>query len=100
MKDAVFDDNVFIIGTGFQLYTDLQRLFGSNERILRELQHRFNGLPIHSIVYYQLYNEGVLQRLLAAINMRMCERRALRVKLDSTGNQQDCLGMTPHQSTI
>jgi hypothetical protein len=92
--NAVFDDNVFIIGTGFQ-YTDLQRLFGSNERILRELQHRFDGLPIHRIVYYQSYHEGVLQRLLAAINVRMCERRALRVKLDPTGNQQDCLGMIP-----
>jgi hypothetical protein len=34
------------------------------------------------VVYYQSYHEGVLQRLLAS-------------KLDPTGNQQDCLGMTP-----
>jgi hypothetical protein len=75
--------------------TDLLQLFGSEAAIISVLQHRFDGLPIHSIVYYQSYHQGVLQRLLAAINMRMCERRALRVKLDPTGNHQDCLGMTP-----
>jgi hypothetical protein len=50
---------------------------------------------IHSLVYYQSYNQGVLQILLAAINMRSGQRRTLRSKLDPTGNQQDCLGMTP-----
>jgi hypothetical protein len=37
----------------------------------------------------------VLQRHLAAINLRSGLRRTLRSKLDPTGNQQDCLGMTP-----
>jgi hypothetical protein len=37
----------------------------------------------------------VLQNLIAAINMRSGQRRTLRPKLDPTGNQQDCLGMTP-----
>ena len=59
---------------------DLQRLFGTDERIVRELRHRFVKLPVHSVVYYQSYHEGVLQRL---------------IELDPTGNQQDCLGMTP-----
>ena len=63
-------------------WTDLQELFGSEERIVRELRHRFDELPVHSWVYYQSYHEGVLQRLLAG-------------RLDPTGNQQDCLGMTP-----
>jgi hypothetical protein len=62
---------------------DLYQLFGSIEEIISELQHRFDGLLIHSIVYYQSYHQGVLQNLMDAI------------KLDSTGNQQDCLGMTP-----
>ena len=75
---------------------DLQRLFGnSNAIIIRELQHRFDGLLIHKLVYYQTYYQGVLHRLIATINTRSCQRRALRVKLDPTGNQQDCLGMTP-----
>jgi hypothetical protein len=77
-------------------WTDLQQLFGcSEERILRELRHRFDELPVHSIVYYQSYNQGVLQNLLAAINMRSGQSRTLRIRLDPTGNQQDCLGMTP-----
>jgi hypothetical protein len=73
----------------------LHQLFGSIAEIIRELQHRFDELPIHSIVYYQSYHEGVLQNLIAAINMRSGQRRTLRSKLDQTGNQQDCLGMTP-----
>ena len=47
------------------------------------------------MIYYQSYHDGVLQRLLAAINMSSGQRRTLRSKLDPTGNHQDCLGMTP-----
>jgi hypothetical protein len=88
--NAIIDDNIFI-GTG----TDLYQLFGSISEIIRELSHRFDRLLIHSIVYYQSYNQGVLQVLVAAINMRSGQRRTLRSKLNATGNQQDCLGMTP-----
>jgi hypothetical protein len=59
------------------------------------LQHRFDGLPIHSIVYYHSYNQGVLQHLIAAIYMTSGHNSALCSKLDPTGNEQDCLGMTP-----
>ena len=52
------------------IITDLLELFGSDAEIIRVLQHRFDELPIHSIVYYQSYHEGALQRLIAAINMR------------------------------
>jgi hypothetical protein len=77
-------------------WTDLRQLFGgSEERFLRELRHRFDELPVHRIVYYQSYNQGVLQNLMAAINMRSGQSRTLRSKLNPTGNQQDCLGMTP-----
>jgi hypothetical protein len=95
--DAVFEDEIFIdeddeMGN----HTDLQRLFGnSNANIIREILHRFDGLPIHKLVYYLSYNQGVLQDLIAAINLRSGQRRTLRSKLDPTGNQQDCLGMTP-----
>jgi hypothetical protein len=75
--------------------SDLLQLFGSEAAIIRELQHRFDRLPIHRLVYYLSYHQGVLQRLLEAINMRSGQRRTLRVKLDPTGNNQDCIGMTP-----
>jgi hypothetical protein len=88
--DADIGDNIF--NEAF----DLRQLFGnSNVAIIRELQHRFDGLPIHSIVYYQSFNQGVLQMLIAVINLRSGQRRTLQSKLDPTGNQQDCLGMTP-----
>ena len=46
---------------------DLQQLFGDSEsRVVSELQHRFDGLPIHSLIYYQSYHRGVLQNLMAA----------------------------------
>jgi hypothetical protein len=79
---------------------DLNQLFGSSKRIIWELQHRFDKLPVHSVVYYQSYHKRVLQRLLAATNSVSCQRRTFRGKLDPTVSQQDCylqdcLGMTP-----
>jgi hypothetical protein len=94
--NAVIDDNIFIMaGLNGMEVMDLQQLFGSISEIISALMHRFDSLPIHSIVYYQSYNQGVLQVLLAALNMRSGQCRTLRSKLDPTGNQQDCLGMTP-----
>jgi hypothetical protein len=100
--DAVFGDKIFIDEDTFvnegarNAITDLQQLFGdSDARLISELQHQFDGLPIHRLVYYQSYNQGVLQILVATINMRSSQSRTLRSKLDPTGNQQDCLGMTP-----
>jgi hypothetical protein len=94
-QNAVFGDNVIILGSNGGM-TDFQLLFGnSNGRIISALMHRFDGLPIHRIVYYQSYNQGVLQILIAVINMKSDQCRTLRSELDTKGNQQDCLGMTP-----
>jgi hypothetical protein len=92
--NAVIGDDIFSNG-GVSRISDLQLLFGSDAEIIRVLKHRFDELLIHSIVYYHSYHQGVLQILLAAINMRSCQRRSLRPELNPTGNQQDCLGMTP-----
>jgi hypothetical protein len=74
---------------------DLFQLFGSIEEMINELWHRFDILPIHKLVYYQSYHEGVLQNLIAVINLRSGHHRTSRSHVDPTGNQQDCLGMTP-----
>jgi hypothetical protein len=97
--NADLSDNIFGGGSATER-SDLYQLFGAIEEgaieeMISELQHRFDSLPIHSIVYYQSYNQGVLQNLIAVINTRSSQRRTLRSKLDPTGNQQDCLGMTP-----
>jgi hypothetical protein len=67
--NAVYGHNIFI-DEGVITISDLQLLFGSNARIIWELQHRFDRLPIHKLVYYQSYTQGVLQNLVAAINTR------------------------------
>jgi hypothetical protein len=94
--NAIIDDNV-LVGVNTM---DLNQLFNSSKRIIWELQHRFDKLPVHSVVYYQSYHQRVLQRLLAATNSVSCQRRTFRGKLDPTVSQQDCylqdcLGMTP-----
>lgn len=67
---------------------------------MRELQYRFDGLPVHSLIYCQSYNQGVLQMLIDAKKMRSCQAmpqsQILQSKLNQTGNNRDCLGMTPH----
>jgi hypothetical protein len=77
--DVVFGDDIFIEeeddddDNEMELRSDLQLLFGSDLEIISELMHRFDGLPIHRIVYYQSYYHRVLQRLLAAIYIRSAE---------------------------
>jgi hypothetical protein len=92
--NAVFGNDIFFDDDD-DVNTDLQRLFGSNENIIREILHPFDKLPIHSIVYYQSYNQGVLQNLITALNMRLGQCLTSNSKLDLMGYQQDCLGMTP-----
>ena len=94
--NVLFGDEIFIRAE-IQTDTDLYQLFGSNASIIWELQHRFDRLPIHRIVYYQSYHQGVLHNLIAAINMTsgQGQGQTLRSTLDPTGNHQDCLGMTP-----
>jgi hypothetical protein len=90
--NAIISDDIFI---HLNTNTDLLQLFGSEARIIRELQHRFDRLPIHKLVYYQSYYQGVLQNVIAVMNMRSIQSRTLRSMLNPTGNHQDCLGMTP-----
>jgi hypothetical protein len=95
-RNVAFPPNADIGDNIFTEANDLRRLFGNSEvEILRELQHQFDGLLIHKLVYYLSYHQGVLQILAAAINMTLGQNRTLLNKLDPTGNQQDCLGMTP-----
>jgi len=79
----------------FEDCSDLQQLFGSEGEIIDALRHRFDGLPIHKILYYQSYHPVTLDQLNKATNMRSGQSRTLRSKLDPTGKEQDCLGMTP-----
>ena len=68
---------------------DLLQLFSSTEQVKEALMHRFDGLPIHKIMYYQSYHptEATNEHLSRALNMR--------TRTSKSGNQNDCLGMTP-----
>jgi hypothetical protein len=90
LRNVAFPPNAVIDNDILSKATDLLQLFGSIAEIIRNLKLRFDRLPIHSLVYYQSYNQGVLQSLIAAVNMR-----SGRFWVDPTGNQRDCLGMTP-----
>jgi hypothetical protein len=84
LRNVAFPLDADVIDNILYGATDLLLLFGSVAEITRNLKLRFDELPVHSTVYYQSYNQGVLQRLITSGN-----------ELDPTGNQQDCLGMTP-----
>ena len=92
--DAEIDGDIFsdlfsmLGGEG----TDLYKQFGSEEGIVTGLKHRFDNLPIHKIIYYQSYEPVSVDQLNDATNIRISQRRS---KLDPTGSQRDCLGMTP-----
>ena len=66
----------------------------NDETILDALRHRFDDLPIHKICYYQSYhdNETTMQHLKREINSWTSNPPG---PLNTTGKQQDCLGMTP-----
>jgi hypothetical protein len=81
--DANVDIGIFG-GQSTAEWCDLYLLFRSIAEIIRNLKLRFDGLRVHSLVYFQPYQKGELQRLITSGN-----------ELDPTGNQQDCLGMTP-----
>jgi hypothetical protein len=68
--------------------TDLLQIFDSLEAIVNALRSRFDGLPVHCKMYYISYYPVVLEEILNIIISENGE-------LNPTGNQQDCLGMTP-----
>ena len=79
----------------FKDCTDLLQLFGSESQIINALKHRFDNLPIHKMIYYHSYNNLTSEQLRNAINISSRQPGTSRSNLSPTGNQQDCLGMTP-----
>jgi hypothetical protein len=88
LRNAALTSNIVVDNNAFQHCTDLLHIFGTYEAIVDALQNRFNRLPVHCKMYYISYYPEVLEEIR---NIIMSENR----ELDSTGFQQDCLGMTP-----
>jgi hypothetical protein len=61
----------------------LQKILGLDSDIIKDaLKHQFDGLPIHKILYYQSHQSLSLDNFNDAM------------RLNPSGNKQDCLGMT------
>mmetsp|Transcript_27945 Transcript_27945/g.59601 ORF Transcript_27945/g.59601 Transcript_27945/m.59601 type:complete len:562 (-) Transcript_27945:143-1828(-) len=95
LRNVAIPPNAEIEEGVFYDCTDLEQLFGSRAEIHRELKIRFNNLPIHKMIYYQSYHPVTLDQVNKATNTRSGQRRILRSRLNPTGKEPDCLGMTP-----
>ena len=63
-----------------------------HENVINILKMRFNGLPIHKMLYYQSYVNITTDQLNEATSVK---KRVLGSKINPTGNLRDGLGMTP-----
>jgi len=85
LRNIVFPSNCAIntIGSGGRKNLEVVFPDGEYGTIVPALQNRFDDLPIHKICYYHSYHDTETTM------------QSLRQVMDSTGKQQDCLGMTP-----
>jgi len=95
LRNIAIPQNVWVGYRAFESCTDLQHVLGLDRKIINPLKQRFDNLPIHKMIYYQSYQPVTMDQLNNALDMRSGQRRSSRKKLDQTGKQQDCLGMTP-----
>ena len=95
LRNVAIPPNAVVVERSFLGCTDLKHIFGTSAQIINALKHRFDGLPIHKMIYYQSYNNLTSDQLNNAADLKCEQLRALRSILDPTGKQQDCLGMTP-----
>lgn len=71
--------------------TDLKKVFSWKGEALSALTHRFDNLPIHSMIYYQSYQQVGMDQLNDALaNNSSSLWQTLRY-----GRDQDWVGMTP-----
>ena len=90
LRNVALASNTEVGVNAFVYCTDLLHIFDTQEAIVNALKIRFDGLPVHSKMYYISYSdqmtaEEILNTIIIAENG----------ELDPTGLQQDCLGMTP-----
>ena len=98
LRNIALPYDVSILGRGirgpFQFCDDLKELFDTDNQIINALQHRFDNLPIHKMIYYQSYNNVTPDQLNSALDMRSGQRRSARMKLAS------CFVMTSKSYSI
>jgi hypothetical protein len=90
LRNIALASNSAVGENAFHRCQDLLEIFGTEEAVVNALKIRFNGLLIHSKMYYiSYYNQMTAEEILnTIINDETGD-------LDPTGLQQDCLGMIP-----
>jgi hypothetical protein len=88
LRNIALASNTVVVDYAFLYCYDLLHIFGSEEAIVNALRNRFDGLPVHSKMYYIPYYPMSLEEIR---NIFMSENG----ELHPSGLQQDCLGMTP-----
>ena len=92
-SNAEIGDGAFFCCAELRLLSDTRE--GDNNEavksdIVNALKHRFDGLPIHKLIYYQSYNSLTAEQLELA-----CMGSGEDDELDVSGREIDTLGMTP-----
>ena len=77
LRNVAVPPRVVVGENTFKDCTDLLQLFDSNEDIVNTLQHRFDNLPIHKMIYYHSYNNLTSEQLERVVVMRSNHSRAL-----------------------
>ncbi len=95
LRNLAISHHTFIEEAALRNCADLQNLFESEAKVIDALRHRFEGLPIHRMIYYQSYYPLSLERFHEATIVRSGQYESQYETLDPTGKHQDCLGMTP-----
>ena len=101
LRNVAFPADSFIDDDALHICPELRQVLGVKDEdgvgseglnVINALKHRFDNLPLHKLIYYQSYNNNAVDQLNDAMNVRSTLVQEL---LDISGNQQDCLGMTP-----
>ena len=91
-----YNGGVMTSGNTYAFYDckDLEEVFDTDikDQLINALKHRFENLPIHKMIHYQSCVPVSVDQLNDATDIKISQRHS---KLNPTGSQQDCLGMTP-----
>ena len=91
MRNVAIPPNCVVGRNAFDNCNALRR-FGTEDEIVNALKHRFDGLPIHKMMYYQPYNKVTAEELSSSITT---SEEDIGDNEDPIGMQQDFMGMTP-----
>jgi len=91
MRNVAIPPNCVVGRNAFDNCNALRR-FGTEDEIVHALKHRFDGLPIHKMLYYQPYNKVTAEELSNAI---ASSEEGIGENEEPLGMQQDFMGMTP-----